>query len=448
MTAIKKLIDGNGNQYFPQTHTNAVVDDNGYSVESRMQAVQDVVNQAQLAVGAVPSDLTPTKDSTNWVTSGGIFNALKEIDELSDEVKDDENVIASSLVEFASYFNDGYYLKGILTPADEIGEQIGRVIFLAGKGTYENLNDGNTYVVEDGYIGLFIWDGTSWSLRKVSPTYTDSSTTDTTLQYSGERISLQNAASYIKHMNLSPIAGSSGYEGRQGADCYGDYLFTFQKDNATCQIYSLVTKQKVADVVVSGLSTAYHYNAACFGSAKYTGTDTFPLLYLSGSYNLIAVRVQESNGSFTMEVVQTISYTTSPGIGTFAVDGNYVWGLTYRIGWNSQEPENDRVVFIKLRLPALSEGDIEVTEVLDSFELPWIYCGQGGKILNGRLYRPYGNTYVTNSVQVVDLVTHQQVAYVSLGAIANSGVEIEDVFFYKGNLGLCYMNMVYMLKFL
>ena len=79
MTAIKKLIDGNGNQYFPQTHTNAVIDDNGYSVESRMQAVQDVVNQAQMAIGAVPSDLTPTEDSTNWVTSGGVYNALQNI---------------------------------------------------------------------------------------------------------------------------------------------------------------------------------------------------------------------------------------------------------------------------------------------------------------------------------------------------------------------------------
>lgn len=76
MTAIKKLIDGSGNQYFPQTHTKAVVDDNGYSVESRMQAVQDVVNQAQMDIGAVPNDLTPTEGSTNWVTSGGVYKAL------------------------------------------------------------------------------------------------------------------------------------------------------------------------------------------------------------------------------------------------------------------------------------------------------------------------------------------------------------------------------------
>lgn len=75
MTATKKLIDGNGNQYFPQTHTKAVVDDNGYNVESRMQAVQDVVNQAQMDIGAVPSDLAPTENSTYWVTSGGVYNA-------------------------------------------------------------------------------------------------------------------------------------------------------------------------------------------------------------------------------------------------------------------------------------------------------------------------------------------------------------------------------------
>lgn len=95
MTAIKKLIDGNGNQYFPQTHTNAVVDGNGYSVESRMQAVQDVVNQAQMAIGAVPSDLTPTENSTNWVTSGGVYNAMQ--------------VVQSELTELEGEVDDGFY---------------------------------------------------------------------------------------------------------------------------------------------------------------------------------------------------------------------------------------------------------------------------------------------------------------------------------------------------
>lgn len=77
MTQIKKVKTSEGVQFYPQTHTKAVIDDNGYSAESRMQAVQDVVNQAQMQIGAVPSDLTPTENSTNWVTSGGVYNAVQ-----------------------------------------------------------------------------------------------------------------------------------------------------------------------------------------------------------------------------------------------------------------------------------------------------------------------------------------------------------------------------------
>lgn len=76
MTQIKKITDRQGNDIYLRTHTKAVVDDNGYTAESRLQAMQDEINQAQLEVGAVPSDLTPTEGSTNWVTSGGLYNEL------------------------------------------------------------------------------------------------------------------------------------------------------------------------------------------------------------------------------------------------------------------------------------------------------------------------------------------------------------------------------------
>lgn len=79
MTQIKKVKTLEGVQFYPQTHTKAVIDDNGYTAESRLGAMQDEINQAQLAVGAVPSDLAPTEGSTNWVTSGGVFNAIKTV---------------------------------------------------------------------------------------------------------------------------------------------------------------------------------------------------------------------------------------------------------------------------------------------------------------------------------------------------------------------------------
>lgn len=79
MTQIKKITDKQGNDIYLRTHTKAVVDDNGYTAESRLQAMQDEINQAQLAVGAIPSDLTPTENSTNWVTSGGVYNIQKRL---------------------------------------------------------------------------------------------------------------------------------------------------------------------------------------------------------------------------------------------------------------------------------------------------------------------------------------------------------------------------------
>ena len=81
MTQIKKVKTSEGVQFYPQTHTKAVIDDNGYTTESRLGAMQDEINNLQegvVVVGEgmtpVPSDLSPTENSSNWVTSGGVFS--------------------------------------------------------------------------------------------------------------------------------------------------------------------------------------------------------------------------------------------------------------------------------------------------------------------------------------------------------------------------------------
>lgn len=105
MTQIKKILDKQGDEVFIRTSTKAVVDDNGYTAESRLQAMQDEINQAQLEVGAVPSDLIPVENSTNWVTSNGIYTTTpsnyqtnKEIDLDICDIRD--NVLAR--------FSDGH----------------------------------------------------------------------------------------------------------------------------------------------------------------------------------------------------------------------------------------------------------------------------------------------------------------------------------------------------
>ena len=79
MAQIKKITDKQGNDIYLRTHTKAVIDDNGYTAESRLQAMQDEINAKQMELGAVQSDLTPTEGSNNWVTSGGLFNTLNKI---------------------------------------------------------------------------------------------------------------------------------------------------------------------------------------------------------------------------------------------------------------------------------------------------------------------------------------------------------------------------------
>lgn len=104
MTQIKKITDKQGNDIYLRTHTKAVVDDNGYTVESRLQAMQDEINSTQLEIGAVPSDLTPTEGSSNWVTSGGVYNSmlldsgyteiLQETPSLSKVASFEDNIVA------------------------------------------------------------------------------------------------------------------------------------------------------------------------------------------------------------------------------------------------------------------------------------------------------------------------------------------------------------------
>ena len=104
----KARVFPSGVQFYPQTHTKAVIDDNGYTAESRLGAMQDEINQAQLEVGAVPSDLTPTEDSTNWVTSGGVYNALQNI---QTDVTELEGEVGTIEITDITEFSTGKYIK-------------------------------------------------------------------------------------------------------------------------------------------------------------------------------------------------------------------------------------------------------------------------------------------------------------------------------------------------
>lgn len=76
MAEIKKAYDDAANQVYLLTHEKAVVDNNGTTAETKFQMITDLVNQKQMEIGAVPSDLAPKKNSTNYVVSGSIADLI------------------------------------------------------------------------------------------------------------------------------------------------------------------------------------------------------------------------------------------------------------------------------------------------------------------------------------------------------------------------------------
>lgn len=78
MAEIKNIYEDSARtqEIYPITHEKAVIDNNGTTAETKFQMITNLVNQKQMEVGAVPSDLSPTAGSTKWAMSGGIYDAL------------------------------------------------------------------------------------------------------------------------------------------------------------------------------------------------------------------------------------------------------------------------------------------------------------------------------------------------------------------------------------
>ncbi len=113
MTQIKKITDKNGSDIYLRTHTKAVIDSDGNTAESRLQMMQDEINAAQLEVGAVTSDIAPTKDSVSYVTSGGLYNQL-HVGDSDEEIDLSQFTEVNGWINTSSKWNTSY--KGIFIP--------------------------------------------------------------------------------------------------------------------------------------------------------------------------------------------------------------------------------------------------------------------------------------------------------------------------------------------
>lgn len=83
MAKIKKIYEDSERtkEIYPITHEKAVIDNNGTTAEIKFQMITDLVNQKQMEIGAVPSDLTPKDSSEGWVLSGGVAMMIPHIED-------------------------------------------------------------------------------------------------------------------------------------------------------------------------------------------------------------------------------------------------------------------------------------------------------------------------------------------------------------------------------
>ena len=285
-------------------------------------------------------------------------------------------------------------------------------------------------------IALNYYDGTSYH-NKASEYPLDEmkvfgNTNEKTYPYSGQTIKIQPRVAWR-------IVAQTIYAARvQGASCYDGILFQFHDQNIESEqlkgveIFDLNDGGRLLQTIILGYEDGVHNNAVTFGSQRYDANDRFPLLYASTlwSKKLYVYRITENNGVFGMSKVQEISLDASlvtPD--AFADARGYIY-VRY--------VSNNMDVFDKYAMPSVHDGNVTLTDKLDTFSIPEKIDGgeQGGEIINGILYHCTGFAD-RNYLEVIDLDAHKKTSEIFFKELGLN-YEPESVFYHNGKLGVSF----------
>lgn len=276
------------------------------------------------------------------------------------------------------------------------------------------------------------------------PSTSTPSQNNSIIYYDGNKIEFplenKNVLSCVK-IGINSLRNDIVWDGSiqymQGGAVYGNYLFKIGSSGGTtsvCQVYdisNILNPVHTNTYYLGFTGEAAHANCCQFGlEVNDTG---FPYLYTrNGGEHACCVEKVSLEGS---ELVQTIKINIGSVFPHEGGEGNAIIGDDGYL-WYFGEA-NGYQYFAKLRLPAISEGDITLTEVdvLDSWEIKvnddyinrtW----QGGKVKGNRIYFLYGGS-ATNRLYVVNTSTHMLENIIPLSTIYE---EVEDLDFYRGSL--------------
>ena len=254
--------------------------------------------------------------------------------------------------------------------------------------------------------------------------------------YTGERITLKNKFG----------ATNSGIKiyGQDSA-CYDGNLITFNSAGYY-MMYTMNNDLLKASTALDQVATyAPHANAVCFGTEKYDADDNYPLLYVN-AYNTPGLPQGAcyvyrllNNMSTSLQQQILINFTEDPiwagngssvrPYGNFIVDTDnnklYVYVMIDSLNVTR---------FFKFDLPELSDGAVvrlEKTDIIEYFDIEWMYYMQGACYFNGKIYASCGFTSADCKLYVIDLATKKVTSVVPLGGFI---AEPETVFVYNDTL--------------
>lgn len=256
----------------------------------------------------------------------------------------------------------------------------------------------------------------------------------------------------------------------QGSCVYDNYFVGANAANSSgelsLEIYDLLNKSYIGQVVVGGVATNTHANSISFSGQKYDEGDIFPLLYIPTGYvqgsttisNVYVVRLAGSLENLSAEIIQTIHLNF--GVWTeFFCDSakNQAWIKT----------GNDASTrFRCYAIPSISESEATISEgssAIANFTLSPLYFGNGVTNANhqqctynkGRIWYVSGNpntngedgTYIC-AINVRNQCRESVVWLIDVGLTSGTSAayEPESCFIWQGQLFIAFPSFIAKIK--
>lgn len=250
--------------------------------------------------------------------------------------------------------------------------------------------------------------------------------------YEGEDLNLQ-----IKHgieintlYEMNPYTSSS-----QGFDIYDNYIVQLY-NNQGIEIKNYSTGEHISWIELTGFN---HGDTCQFSNEKYDNNDLFPLLYVVSDTTPSIVRVIRIIDTTHASIIRNYTLGDANETGyysgqCFDFENNLIYSFGYKENSFRDSTNNKTIVAVydMNKLSEISNNNYR-PELIDNYEMQFIYCVQGQKFINGMCYllSSYLYTEQTNKIYVYDPIRKIIKAIFNEFPTSLLNPELEDIAFVK-----------------